>query len=154
MEGVLTDPNGIEIKRLEIASNNVGTFTEERFKIPVEGITGLWKIVISSGSNVEPIEFNVFSTEIQGMTVTVPEKVEQGDLIKISIIASHKTLVEIEIVDESGNTIDNTLTCNTTKEFICETFWPVPKDMALGKYIIKVNDAISSGQTTVEIISN
>jgi len=155
LEGVLIDPNGIEIKRLEIASNNVGIFTEERFKIPVKGTTGLWKIVISSGSNSKPIEFNVFSTEIsRGMIVTVPEKVEQGDLIKISIIASHKTSITIEIVDESGNIIDKTLTCNTTKEFICETFWPVPKDMALGKYIIKVNDAISSGQATVEIISN
>mgnify|MGYP000321015000 CR=1 FL=1 len=32
-------------------------FSEERLKIPINGQAGLWKIVISSGSNLDKIEF-------------------------------------------------------------------------------------------------
>ena len=40
----LIDPNGVEIKSLEIPSNNDGTFTVDGFKIPKNAITGTWKI--------------------------------------------------------------------------------------------------------------
>ena len=72
--------------------------------------------------------------------------------MKIEITASHKTSITIEIWDPSGNKIDNTLSCNTTKEFICETFWTVPQEIVPGTYTIKVNDAISSDQATFEVI--
>ena len=52
------------------------------------------------------------------------------------------------------NPIDKTLNCNTTKDFICETFWLIPKDMMIGKYFITVNDAISSDQVMFEVIPN
>ena len=65
-----------------------------------------------------------------------------------------KTLVEIEIVDESGNTIDNTLTCNTTKEFLCEVFWTVPKNTLPGTYTATIDDAKNSRQVTFDVIPN
>ena len=102
MKAELVNPNGKIIKSLEIASNNVGAFTEDRFRVPSNGITGLWKINISSGANLETIEFNIFSTVIEGMTVTVTEKVKVGDLLKIDIVASHKTSISIKITDENA----------------------------------------------------
>ena len=45
------------------------------------------------------------------------------------------------------------LGCTTTKEFVCATFWSVPKDVTPGTYVIKVNDSISSDETTFEIIT-
>tara|TARA_B110000438_G_scaffold297927_1_gene345155 strand:- start:35 stop:1546 length:1512 start_codon:yes stop_codon:yes gene_type:complete len=154
LTATLINPSGKEIKTLDMPSNSVGMFTEERLRIPSNAELGLWKINVSSGSNLDTIEFNVFSKMTEGMTVVVSEKATIGEIIKIEIVASHKTSITIEILDPSGNTKDNTLSCNTTKEFICETFWTVPQETIPGTYTVKVNDAISSDQTTFQIIPN
>ena len=150
----LIDPNGKEIKIVDIASNNVGMFTEERMRIPSNADTGIWKIKVASGSNIDLIEFNVFSKMTEGMTVLATEKVQIGDILKIEIAASHKTSITIEILNPSGSIVDDTLSCNTTKEFICETFWTVPQETIPGTYTIKVKDAISSDQTIFQVIPN
>jgi len=148
----LIDPSGKEIKSLEIASNSERMFSEERLRIPSNGQVGLWKITITSGSNLDKLEFNVFSSTEEGMNVKASEKVAVGDLLKIWISASHKTSIIIEITDIDGDMIQE-LTCNTTKEFKCETFWSIPKDAIPGTYTIKSYDAISSSETTFEILS-
>jgi len=148
----LIDPSGKEIKSLEIASNSEMMFSEERLRIPSNGQIGLWKIVITSGSNLDKLEFNVFSATEKGMTIKSNEKVTIGNLLKIWISASHKTSIIIEIIDMEGNNVQE-LTCNTTKEFKCETFWSIPKDTIPGTYTIKAYDAISSSETTFKIIT-
>jgi hypothetical protein len=148
----LIDPSGNEIKSLEIASNNERMFSEERLKIPSNGQIGLWQITITSGSNLDKVEFNVFSSTEEGMDVKSTKKVIVGDLLKMWISASHKTSIIIEIIDIEGNMVQE-LTCNTTKEFKCETFWSIPKDTVPGTYMIKAYDAISSSETTFEILS-
>jgi hypothetical protein len=87
------------------------------------------------------------------MTVKTAEEVKLGELLKISIIASHKTSIIIKITDMDGQNISD-LGCSTTKDFVCETFWSVPKDAIPGTYTIKVNDAISSNETTFEVKMN
>ena len=151
MTATLVDPNGIKIKTVEMPSNSVGTFTEERLRIPSNGEPGLWTINVASGTNLDTVEFNVFSTILEGMAVKTAEEVEVEELLKISVIASHKTSIIIKIIDMDGQNIAD-LGCTTTKEFICETFWSVPKDAIPGTYVIKVNDSISSDETTFEII--
>ena len=153
MTATLVDPNGMKVKTVEMPSNNIGTFTEERLRIPSNGEPGLWTINVASGTNLDTVELNVFSTILEGMTVKTAEEIKQGELLKISIIASHKTSVIIEITDMDGGVISD-LGCTTTKEFVCETFWAVPKDAIPGTYTIKVNDAISSNETTFEIKMN
>ena len=153
MTATLVDPNGMKVKTVEMPSNNLGTFTEERLRIPSNGEPGLWTINVASGTNLDTVEINVFSTILEGMTVKTAEEIKQGELLKISIIASHKTSVIIEITDMDGEVISD-LGCTTTKEFVCETFWAVPKDVIPGTYTIKVNDAISSNETTFEIKMN
>jgi hypothetical protein len=154
LTATLVDPNGKEIKKIDVPSNSVGMFTEERLRIPSNGELGLWKINVSSGSNLDVIEFNVFSKMTEGMTVTVNEKAKAGEIIKIEVIASHKTSITMEIFDPSGNSAESVLSCNTTKEFFCETFWLIPDDSLPGTYTIKVRDAISSDETTFELIPN
>ena len=153
MTATLVDPNGMKVKTVEMPSNNIGTFTEERLRIPSNGEPGLWIINVASGTNLDTVELNVFSTILEGMTVKTAEEIKQGELLKISIIASHKTSVIIEIIDMDGGVIAD-LGCSTTKEFVCETFWSVPKNTIPGTYTIKVNDAISSNETTFEIKMN
>ena len=147
----LINPNGDVVKSLEIASNSEGMFSEERLKIPSNGIVGLWKITINSGSNMNKMEFDVFSKVKEGMVVKSAEKITAGDLLKIDIVASHKTSIIIEISNVQGDTIQE-LMCNTTKEFKCETFWSIPKTTIPGTYTIKAYDAISSNETTFEVI--
>ena len=147
----LIDPSGKKVKSLEIASNSEMMFSEDRLKIPSNGQLGVWKITIVSGSNLDKIEFDVFPVIKEGMTISATEKVIVGDLLKIDITASHKTSIIIEIVDTDGN-ITQELMCNTTKEFKCETFWSISKEIIPGTYTIKAYDAISSNETTFEII--
>ena len=148
----LIDPNGKVIKSLEIASNSERMFSEERLRIPSNGEIGLWSITITSGSNLDNMEFNVFSATEEGMSVKSNEKVAVKELLKIWISASHKTSIIIEIIDMEGNMVQE-LTCNTTKEFKCETFWTIPKNTIPGTYTIKAYDAISSDETTFAIIA-
>jgi uncharacterized protein YfaS (alpha-2-macroglobulin family) len=151
MTVTLINPDGKEIKTLEIASNSEGMFSEERLKIPSNGKIGIWKIVITSGSNLDKIEFNVFSQIKEGMIVKASEKIAAGELLKIDIAASHKTSIQIEISNENGEKVQQ-LTCTTTKEFKCETFWSTPKTTIPGTYTIKAYDAISSTETTFKVI--
>ena len=153
MTATLVDPNGMKVKTVEMPSNNLGTFTEERLRIPSNGEPGLWIINVASGTNLDTVELNVFSTILEGMTVKTAEEVKLGELLKISIIASHKTSIIIKITDMDGQDMAD-LGCTTTKEFVCETFWSVPKNTIPGTYTIKVNDAISSNETTFEIKMN
>ena len=150
MTGILFDPTGKEIKRLEIASNGIGAFTEERFKIPTDGKVGLWKINIASGSNYESVEFTVFSILKEGIIIKAVQDKDipgYGDNIKISITTSHKTSIIIEITNEENEIVEK-MNCNTTKEFKCETYWTIPEDTIPGKYTIKAYDSINSAETT------
>jgi hypothetical protein len=152
LTATLTDPNGNEIKSVEIISNNEGMFSEERLKIPVNGEIGLWQIMITSGSNLDKLEFEVYPTINEGMDLKVTKEVKVGDLLKMQITAYKKTSIIIEIEDTEGNQVQK-LVCITTKEFKCESFWSIPKDTILGTYTVKAYDTITSTETTFKIIN-
>jgi hypothetical protein len=147
----LLDPNGNEIKSLEIASNSERMFSEGRLKIPSNGELGTWQIIITSGSNFHNVEFTVLSSTEEGMILKVSEEITAGKILEMSIVASKKTSIIIEIIDIEGNKIQE-LKCNTTKEFKCQPFWNVPKNTIPGTYIIKAYDSISSTEATFDVI--
>jgi hypothetical protein len=147
----LIDPNEKEVKSLEIASNSERMFSEKRLKIPSNGEIGLWKITMTSGSNLHNLEFTVLSATDEGMTVKATKEVIAGEILEMSIVASKKTSIKIEITDTEGNKIQE-LTCNTTKEFKCQPFWSIPKNTIPGTYAIRAYDSISSSETTFEVL--
>jgi len=154
MIATLIDPNGSEVKNIEIPSNSDGTFTEERLRIPSNGIIGLWKINVSSGSNLDTVEFNVLSTFTDGIIVNVTDNLDipgVGKYIKIGITATQKTGIIIEIINQNGQIIDDTLTCTTTADFRCEILWAIPQNTPPGTYTVNVNDSINTKQTTFEV---
>jgi len=154
MVATLMDPNGNEVKRLEIPSNSEGTFTEERLRIPSNGIIGVWKINVSSGSNLDTIEFNVLSAFTDGIIVKVTNDLDipgVGKYIKIGITTTQKAGITVEITNQSGQVIDNTLTCTTTSDYRCEILWSIPNDILPGTYTVKVDDSYHTEQTTFEI---
>ena len=157
LKSKLIDPNEKIIKELETPSNSQGVFSEERFRIPTDPMKGVWKIIVSSGNNVNEVEFDVFANNDDQMIVKVIEGVKlpgYTDSIKIMITASHKTSISIEILNDLGESIDKTLMCNTTSDFKCEIYQPITKQMTPGIYTIKAYDAISSGETTFEVKGN
>ena len=148
MTGKLIDPDGIEIKKIEIISDMEGTFKEENFKIPTDGKTGSWKIEITSGSSLNKVQFEVVSTGQDGISIkAVKEKGKPGyqPNVKISIISSQKVPMFIEIINEQNELVEK-MKCNPTKEFKCETFWSISKDTLPGMYTIKVYDPTNSSQ--------
>ncbi|HJJ21474.1 MAG TPA: biofilm-associated protein [Nitrosopumilus sp.] len=148
MTGKLIDPDGIEIKKIEIISDMEGIFKEENFKIPTDAKTGSWKIEITSGSNLNKVQFEVVSTGQDGISIkAVKEKGKPGyqPNVKISIISSQKVPMFVEIINEQNELVEK-MKCNTTKEFKCETFWSISKDTLPGMYTIKVYDPTNSSQ--------
>jgi len=144
----LIDPNEKVIRTLQIPSNNLGIFTENRLKIPTDGEIGTWKIQVSSGVNQSTMEFDVFSNLVDEMKITVEENIKIpgfGQTFKIDIQASQKSSIVIEILDYNLELID-TLNCNTTAEYKCEILWTVTKDMLPGTYTVRANDSVSSAE--------
>ena len=149
----LLDPNNNKIRELQIPSDNVGTFSEDRLKVPKTGLPGTWKIMISSGTNQSTTEFEVYANLLDGMKVTINEDVKIpgfGQTFKINIQSSHKSSIIIEIVDSKLQTIDK-LNCNTTAEYKCEILWTVTQNILPGTYTVKVYDTISSDQAIFDV---
>jgi hypothetical protein len=150
LTAILVDPSGKGIKSLEIPSDIKGAFVEDEFRIPSAAAAGTWKIKINSGSNFKIIEFEVRSGITEGITVDISKDLEIpgfGKNIKIAITSTHKTSVMIEILDPRGEIMDNTLSCTTTTDFKCETFWTFTKEMIPGTYTIKVDDGRNQNQS-------
>ena len=151
---ILSDPSGKEIKKIEIPSNSKGVFTEDGFRVPSTGSLGTWKLKINSGSNLEVIEFDVKPAMTEGILVSVSEDLEIagfGKNIKIEITSTYKTSVKIEILNPRGEIAEDSLSCTTTTDFKCETFWTHTKEMIPGMYTIKVNDGKSQNQATITL---
>ena len=144
----LIDPNEKVIRELQIPSNNLGIFTEDRLKIPTSGEIGIWKIKVSSGVNQSTIEFEVFSNLVDEMKIRIGEDIKIpgfGQTFKIDIQASQKSSIIIEILDYNLELVE-TMNCNTTTEYKCEILWTVTKNMLPGTYTVRANDTISSAE--------
>jgi hypothetical protein len=150
MTAILIDPNGTVVKSIEIVSNSEGMFSEDRLKIPRNAEIGIWQIEISSGANRDKVEFNVLSSTEEGMSIKLTEKVEQGSLLEMSITASKKTSIVIEIIDIDGELVAE-LSCITTKEFMCQPFWNIPKDTIPGTYTVKAFDTTTSAEAIFQV---
>jgi hypothetical protein len=135
----LMDPSGKEIRSLETPTDNVGKFSEDKIRVPTNAIEGEWKIVISSGPNLTTLYLPIAEISEKVLEIKLSDLVSAGEIVPIEITTSFKTTVMIEIVNSSG-TIIKEMTCNTTKDFICQTFWQISKDLPAGTYSIKAQD--------------
>ena len=95
--------------------------------------------------NLPILELSKKLLEIRSKDQFVP-----GEIAQINITASFKTSIIIEIIDNSETTIKQ-ITCVTTKDFICQTFWQIPKDIISGPYTIKAKDGINMDEKEVVI---
>jgi len=151
---ILIDPEGTEMKAMEVPSKSDGTFTVNEFKIPSNGILGIWKINVNSGSNFESIEFNVVSEKGQGLAITIEDNVAIpgfGKTLKFSITTEQKTSISMKIFDMNKEQIGTNSNCVPTADFKCEILWTIPKDAIPGTYTASVTDSITTKEATFEI---
>jgi len=154
LKAALVDPNGIEIKSLEIPSKSDGTFTVNELKIPTNAISGTWKINVISGSNLDKSEFEVVAPNENGITIDVGETIKIpgfGESIKVGITTTKKTSITMQVSDKSYNSVGEPLSCTPTMDFKCEILWTFPKNIIPGTYIITVSDSISSAETSFDV---
>ena len=145
LEVTLLNPQGMEVKKINVPSKNDGTFTINQLKIPSNGVIGEWRINVSSGANLDIIEFEVISNDTKKIGITVTEDIDIpgfGKNIKVSIAANQKTSITMNVVDVNGNQIGDSSTCTPTTDFKCEILWTIPKETIPGTYTIRVNDSI------------
>ena len=153
MIGTLLDPSGKEVKTLEIASDKNGAFSENKFKIPLDAVVGTWKITVASGSNLDVIEFDVFSIVKDRIALLIEEDIDIpgfGKNIKITLTADHKTSIITEIINQQGDVIDK-LNCNTTSEFKCQLIWTITKEIPPGTYTVRSYDSLTEVEKTFEV---
>jgi hypothetical protein len=151
---ILIDPEGTEMKAMEVPSKSDGTFTVNEFKIPSNGILGIWKINVNSGSNFESIEFNVVSEKGQGLAITIEDNVAIpgfGKTLKFSITTEQKTSISMKIFDMNKEQVGSVSNCVPTADFKCEILWTIPKDAIPGIYTASVTDSITTKEATFEI---
>ena len=150
----LLNPQGVEIKKINVPSKNDGTFTVDQLKIPSNAMTGDWTINVSSGSNIDRIQIEVGSTNNKKIGIEVTEDIDIpgfGKHIKISIAANQKSSIIMNVIDVNGNQIGDNSTCTPTADFKCEILWTIPKETIPGIYTIKVNDSIVIEEVEFEI---
>jgi hypothetical protein len=150
----LVNPQGIEIKEIDIPSNSDGSFTVNQLKIPSDSMIGKWKIKVASGSNLDTIQFDVVSINSEKIGITVTDDIDIpgfGKNIKISIAANQKTSILMTVMDQNGNQIGDNNTCTPTADFKCEILWTIPKDTIPGTYTVRVNDSITIEEFDFEI---
>jgi hypothetical protein len=140
----LVDPNGVNIKSVETPSKSDGTFKVDELKIPTNAISGTWKINVISGSNSDKSEFEVISTNKEGIIIEIREEVKYpgfGISIPIGITTNQQTSVTVQVLDQNFNPIGESISCLPTSEFKCEIIWTYPEEIVPGTYIISVNDS-------------
>jgi hypothetical protein len=152
LTATLFDPTGREIKSVEFPSDDTGKFTENRLRIPSYGSSGPWMIKVSSGPNFFDINFDVSTTQDEGMKVTIEKGQEMpgfGTIIKIKVEgAAPKSSVFMEISNEQGTIIDDSLKCNSTSSSTCDVPWTITNDLVPGTYTVKITDGINDTKST------
>ncbi len=150
----LIDPNGVEIKEIEVPSKSDGTFTVDGFKIPTDAISGTWKINAISGSNSDRAEFEVSTKNKDSIKIEIGEIINIpgfGDSLNIGIIANQKTTITMQILSQNNDPISEILSCTPTAEFKCEILWTMPKELLPGDYIVRVSDSIITEDKILQI---
>ena len=147
LEIKILDSNGEVIKKVDTFSDQSGVFKIDNFKIPIDGVIGIWKVEAKSGSNFDAINFEVKGDE-SIMTVKTDKTVYSlAEVMIIQGTGGSGGMISLNIFDIDGNQIDCS-TCElaipgtTDGEF--QVTWIVPTDMISGEYEIRADDGIKN----------
>ena len=147
----LIDPDGNQVKVKESFSDKDGKISEDSFRIPSSGKSGIWTVNVKSGSNFDSAKIEVVTTLNEGMAVLV-EKEEIGgteSLIRIAVTGAQNN-VSIEVIAPNGKIIYD-YSKQVTSDGKINLPWLIPAETEPGTYTVKASDAFDSAETTFEL---
>jgi len=149
---ILRDPEGNIIKQKEAFSNKEGIFSESSFKIPLNAVSGKWKIEVSSGANIATKEINIESVTQEGLVVKAQKGIEFCPLalncVQISGLGSVTKSIFIDIISPSNSTLE-TISTIAKGDGTFVTFWEIPKEYESGTYFFKISDGPNKSETSI-----
>ena len=146
----LKDPDGNIVKTKDTFTNKDGIFSDNSFRIPVEGKIGPWTIHVKSGANFVDAKISVQGSIKKGLVVFVDkiDVTQSGRVVSIKGVgASVSQNVIITILDESGDKIAD-LRASTTGSGEFGIPWVVPIDVVPGTYTLNAKDSVSEVKIT------
>ncbi|MDE1763019.1 MAG: hypothetical protein KGH88_02100 [Thaumarchaeota archaeon] len=151
----LTDPNGLQSKVEQTFVDKSGIFSAFDFRIPDNGIPGIWHLDATSGINHKSIPITVRSSSV--MTIGLdknPPIYRQGDLVTISGSGAGQSAgVIVNILDASNKSLQ-TLQIQSTNRGDYSTEWLIPKDFSPGTYTVQVSSTAGKMTTPITIQSS
>jgi len=147
-----TDPSGATIRHKEIFTDKNGKFTDSTFRVPADGINGVWTVRAESGANYADVPINVVSTAEKAFTVVTDKAAYQPkDIIKMSGSGGGKSqAVLVTISDSSGKQVVE-LNTDTTSEGVFRVDWITPSDIPAGEYKVSVKTGSNTQEITFTI---
>ena len=147
-----TDPSGAIVRHKEIFTDKNGKFSDSTFRVPADGVQGVWTVRAESGANYANVPINVVSTVDKGFTINTDKTAyKPKDIIKISGSGGGKSqTVAVTISDSSGKKIVD-LNTFTTSDGIFKVDWITPTDIPVGEYKISVKTGSNTAEVTFTI---
>jgi len=144
LDVTIKDPNGNVIKKIETFSDRFGVFKLDNFRIPNDGVIGVWTINAKSGGNFKEAEFTVSSENQELFIQTDRSNYSLNEIINISGAGARlSATVTITIFDFEGIKIDElNITAKNNGEYL--TMWKIPQELELGEYEINADDGASN----------
>ncbi|HSA98219.1 MAG TPA: biofilm-associated protein, partial [Candidatus Nitrosotenuis sp.] len=147
-----SDPSGATVRHKDVFTDKNGKFTDSTFRVPADGINGIWTVRAESGANYVDVPINVVSTADKAFTVITDKTTYVAkDIIKISGSGGGKSqAVEVTISDSGGKTVV-VLNTDTTSGGDFRVDWITPSDIAAGQYKASVKTGSSTEELTFTI---
>jgi len=152
LDVTITDPNGNVIKKIETFSDRFGVFKIDNFRIPNDGIVGVWQVNAKSGGNFKTTEFAVSGGEGGDLTIfTDKSSYSLNELINISGSGARlSATVTVMIFDsEEGKVDELSITSKSNGEYL--TIWQIPRELEIGEYKITVDDGVTNASINFSI---
>ena len=148
----LINPSGNTATKIEIFSDNSGSFSTDLLGIPTTGEIGNWKIVVSSKLDTAENIIVVSDTMGLGLSLQI-EKTEYQVGETISIKGTAPTAVSYVIITISNNSqgVIAELETPLTGDGSFSLPWIIPTDLQFGMYIIEVSDNTNTDSVQIDI---
>ena len=148
----LIDPSGNTATKIEIFSDNSGSFSTDLLGIPATGEIGDWKIIINSKLDTAENIIIVSTTIGTSLSLDIEKTVYQpGETVSIKGTApTTVSYVIITIKNSSQDTIEELETPLTANgDFSLP--WIIPTDLPFGMYTIEISDNTDTDSIQIDI---
>ncbi len=147
-----SDPSGATIRQKDVFTDKNGKFADSSFRIPADGVQGIWTVRAESGANYADVKISVAGTASSEFTIIIDKTAyKPKDMVKIAGVGGGKSQsVVVTIYDSASKKIVD-LNTFTTSEGIFKLDWIIPIDTPLGDYKLSAKTGSKVAEATFSI---